>query len=237
MPAPPPVRATRGSSRAGGEDPRHPGRDLPRGRHRAEAPQRVRAGGGDDPLRPVHRRAGEPGDPGAPSPAIRRRRRWRRRAPPRSKRSSGRPASTARRPRTSSAAPGARRARWCRSAHDGGHGQAARRGTQDESSVVIDTRLRHRRRHRGRHPRPAGVESPGDRARGRPDRGRAPAHGLIPRERWIKTTDLLIFHGRRICQARRPRLRPLPGLRPCRWPHRQAYALGESRSRARAHAR
>ena len=27
---------------------------------------------------------------------------------------------------------------------------------------------------------------------------------LVPRERWTRTTDLLIFHGRKICDARRP---------------------------------
>jgi endonuclease-3 len=62
---------------------------------------------------------------------------------------------------------------------------------------------------------------------------------LIPPERWIKTTDLLIFHGRRICQARRPACGICPVFSLCRWPHRQAYALGQTPrvSRARAHAR
>ena len=62
---------------------------------------------------------------------------------------------------------------------------------------------------------------------------------LIPRERWIKTTDLLIFHGRRICQARRPACGMCPVFSLCRWPHRQAYALGQTPrvSRARARAR
>jgi endonuclease-3 len=62
---------------------------------------------------------------------------------------------------------------------------------------------------------------------------------LVPRERWIKTTDLLIFHGRRICQARRPACGICPVFSLCRWPHRQAYALGQAPkvSRVRAHAR
>jgi endonuclease-3 len=51
---------------------------------------------------------------------------------------------------------------------------------------------------------------------------------LIPRERWIKTTDLLIFHGRRTCQARRPACGTCPVFSLCRWPHRQAYALGQT---------
>jgi endonuclease-3 len=27
---------------------------------------------------------------------------------------------------------------------------------------------------------------------------------IIPKERWTRTTDLIIFHGRKICDARRP---------------------------------
>jgi endonuclease-3 len=60
---------------------------------------------------------------------------------------------------------------------------------------------------------------------------------LLPRERWIRTTDLLIFHGRRICQARRPTCGVCPVFSLCRWPYRQAYALGETpkiKTRARA---
>ena len=51
---------------------------------------------------------------------------------------------------------------------------------------------------------------------------------LIPRERWIKTTDLLIFHGRRVCQARRPACGVCPVFALCRWPDRQAHALGRT---------
>jgi len=60
---------------------------------------------------------------------------------------------------------------------------------------------------------------------------------LVPPARWIETTDLLIFHGRRICQARRPLCGACPVFALCRWPHRQAYALGQTpkaRTRARA---
>ena len=60
---------------------------------------------------------------------------------------------------------------------------------------------------------------------------------LIPPARWIETTDLLIFHGRRICQARRPLCGECPVFALCRWPHRQAYALGRPpRTAARARA-
>ena len=36
---------------------------------------------------------------------------------------------------------------------------------------------------------------------------------IVPRERWTRTTDLLIFHGRKICDARRPRCGAVPGVR------------------------
>ena len=50
---------------------------------------------------------------------------------------------------------------------------------------------------------------------------------IIPRERWTRTTDLVIFHGRKICIARRPRCGECPVFALCRWPHRQAFALGK----------
>jgi endonuclease-3 len=59
---------------------------------------------------------------------------------------------------------------------------------------------------------------------------------LIPPERWIKTTDLLIFHGRRTCQARRPDCGRCPVFSLCRWPYRQAFALGQTPKVARARA-
>ena len=48
--------------------------------------------------------------------------------------------------------------------------------------------------------------------------------GKIPRERWVRTTDLLIFHGRRICDARKPACGRCPAFRLCGWPSRQAWA-------------
>jgi endonuclease-3 len=50
---------------------------------------------------------------------------------------------------------------------------------------------------------------------------------MVPRERWTQVTDLLIFHGRRICQARRPLCGQCPVFALCRWPLRQAFALGK----------
>jgi endonuclease-3 len=50
---------------------------------------------------------------------------------------------------------------------------------------------------------------------------------IIPKERWTRTTDLLIFHGRKICDARRPLCGQCPVFALCRWPSRQAYALGK----------
>ena len=49
---------------------------------------------------------------------------------------------------------------------------------------------------------------------------------IIPEKRWTRTTDLLIFHGRKICIARRPLCGSCPVFALCRWPHRQAFAAG-----------
>ena len=56
---------------------------------------------------------------------------------------------------------------------------------------------------------------------------------IVPRDRWTRTTDLLIFHGRKICDARRPECGRCPLFRDCRWEQRQAWALG-SPGRARS---
>ena len=50
---------------------------------------------------------------------------------------------------------------------------------------------------------------------------------IIPKERWTRTTDLIIFHGRKICDARRPLCGQCPVFALCRWPSRQAFALGK----------
>jgi endonuclease III len=50
---------------------------------------------------------------------------------------------------------------------------------------------------------------------------------LVPRERWTRTTDLIIFHGRKVCDARRPACGVCPLFRECAWESRQAWAQGE----------
>jgi endonuclease-3 len=60
---------------------------------------------------------------------------------------------------------------------------------------------------------------------------------IIPRERWTRTTDLLIFHGRKICIARRPLCGECPAFALCRWPKRQAFAMGEPPPARRATGR
>lgn len=57
---------------------------------------------------------------------------------------------------------------------------------------------------------------------------------LVPRERWVKTTDLIIFHGRRTCDARKPRCGECGIFDLCAWESKQAYALGESKTKARS---
>ena len=50
---------------------------------------------------------------------------------------------------------------------------------------------------------------------------------VVPRERWTRTTDLIIFHGRKVCDARRPASGVCPIFTLCRWESRQAWAAGE----------
>jgi endonuclease-3 len=50
---------------------------------------------------------------------------------------------------------------------------------------------------------------------------------VVPRERWTRTTDLVIFHGRKVCDARRPACGTCPIFTLCRWESRQAWASGE----------
>jgi endonuclease-3 len=52
---------------------------------------------------------------------------------------------------------------------------------------------------------------------------------LVPRERWTRTTDLVIFHGRKICDARRPACSVCPVFTLCAWEGRQAWASGVPR--------
>jgi adenine-specific DNA glycosylase len=52
---------------------------------------------------------------------------------------------------------------------------------------------------------------------------------LIPRERWTRTTDLIIFHGRKVCDARRPACATCPAFALCAWESRQAWATGGPR--------
>ena len=51
---------------------------------------------------------------------------------------------------------------------------------------------------------------------------------LVPRERWVKTTDLIIFHGRRTCDARKPRCGECGIFDLCAWASKQAFAPGDS---------
>jgi endonuclease-3 len=49
---------------------------------------------------------------------------------------------------------------------------------------------------------------------------------LVPRDRWTRTTDLMIFHGRKVCDARRPACGVCPVFTLCAWEGRQAWASG-----------
>ncbi|MCU0242052.1 MAG: endonuclease III [Vicinamibacteria bacterium] len=43
---------------------------------------------------------------------------------------------------------------------------------------------------------------------------------LLPRERWTRASDLIIFHGRRVCQARKPMCERCPVIDLCRFEER-----------------
>lgn len=47
---------------------------------------------------------------------------------------------------------------------------------------------------------------------------------LVPQPRWTRTTDLLIFHGRKVCDARKPACGRCPLFGLCAWDSKQAYA-------------
>ena len=57
---------------------------------------------------------------------------------------------------------------------------------------------------------------------------------LVPRERWTRTTDLVIFHGRKVCDARRPACGVCPLFARCGWESRQAWASGVPERAVRA---
>jgi len=59
---------------------------------------------------------------------------------------------------------------------------------------------------------------------------------IVPKERWVKTTDLIIFHGRRTCDARKPRCGECGIFDLCAWPSKQAFAHGESKAKLRPKA-
>ena len=49
---------------------------------------------------------------------------------------------------------------------------------------------------------------------------------IVPQKRWVKTTDLLIFHGRRICDARKPKCGECGIFDLCAWSSKQAFMDG-----------
>jgi len=68
-----------------------------------------------------------------------------------------------------------------------------------------------------------------------PLRVEAQLMALVPRERWTRTTDLIIFHGRKVCDARRPACGRCPLLHLCQWESREAWASEASSAPKRHH--
>ncbi|MBK5257064.1 MAG: endonuclease III [Vicinamibacteria bacterium] len=56
---------------------------------------------------------------------------------------------------------------------------------------------------------------------------------LVPQKRWVKTTDLIIFHGRRVCNARKPLCGECGIFDLCAWESKQAYAMGEKKPKVK----
>ena len=48
---------------------------------------------------------------------------------------------------------------------------------------------------------------------------------IVPKGLWIKTTDLLIFHGRRVCEARKPRCGECGVFDLCPWVSKAAFSM------------
>jgi endonuclease-3 len=64
-----------------------------------------------------------------------------------------------------------------------------------------------------------------------PEKIEAQLMTLVPRARWTRTTDLLIFHGRKVCDARRPACGACPLFARCAWEDKQAHALKMTQAR------
>ncbi|MEO8499927.1 MAG: endonuclease III [Vicinamibacteria bacterium] len=60
---------------------------------------------------------------------------------------------------------------------------------------------------------------------------------LVPKSRWVKTTDLIIFHGRRTCDARKPRCGECGIFDLCSWPSKQAFAHGDTKPKLKSKAK
>ena len=229
-----PLTASRLQSAREGEDRRRPA--APRAPPRRSAPRRswtgwrrripkpparcttrpLRARGRHHPVRPVHGRAREHGHARALPPLsrpggagrARSRRSWRA--------SSARPGSSARRARACiGCAPRARRsdtaarsrARWPSSSKLPGIGRKTANVVLGHAydiaeGIAVDTHVLRVSNRLGiaQGRRPDGGRAAADGASCRTSAGRAPR-------------DLLIFHGRKICDARRPRVRRVPGVR------------------------
>lgn len=60
---------------------------------------------------------------------------------------------------------------------------------------------------------------------------------LVPADRWVKTTDLIIFHGRRVCDARKPRCGECGIFDLCSWESKEAFAMNGSKTTKPARGR
>ena len=103
-----------------------------------------------------------------------------------------------------------------------GPGQAARRRPQDRLRRARQ-RLRAPRHHRGHPLRAARAALAVDRGRPTRTRSRRPIGALFPKSEWTMLSHHVIFHGRRICHARKPACGACPIAPLC-----PAYGEGET---------
>ena len=124
---------------------------------------------------------------------------------PRSSRSSSPPASSGPRPPASSACrPGAvRPIRRGGAGPAGRPGHAPRRGPQDRQRRPRQ-RLRRARNHGGHALRPPVAAGSAGRTQDDPVKIEHEVGGLVPKSEWTMLSHRLIWHGRRVCHARKP---------------------------------
>ena len=83
------------------------------------------------------------------------------------------------------------------------------------ANIVLYNAYGSNRRHRSGYPCPQALAEAWVNREEGPEQNRTRPHGITPKEKWMPLTDLLIFHGRQVCTAKKPKcagLRTQPDL-------------------------